>query len=141
MIITNKNLSWQGAQKMTQAACLFAQENDLRICVQVLDRHGNPLAMQRINQAPLPSTTIARDKAYTAVSFGFGTHLWQERLKNQPHLISGLENRKHVVLFGGGLPIRHEGEIIGAIGVSGASEAQDQACARAGLEVFPQFSD
>ncbi|WP_261844952.1 GlcG/HbpS family heme-binding protein [Aliamphritea ceti] len=139
MLIQETSLNWQSAQQICQASCEYATAQSLRICVWVLDRHGNPLAMQRINHAPLPSTDIARDKAHTAVSFGFGTHLWQQRLADKPHLLSGLTTRPDMVLFGGGLPIKHNGQLIGAIGVSGASESQDQECAAAGIASFPEL--
>lgn len=89
--------------------------------------------MQRIEHTALPSSAIAKDKANTALSFGFGTHLWTERLADKPHLQLGLAQRPGVVLFGGGLAIKHQGELVGAIGVSGASEAQDQDCAAAAV--------
>ena len=136
MLVTDHSLHWQTAQTMAEAACAYADSQQLRICVWVIDRHGNPLAMQRINQAPLPSTDIARGKAITAVSFGFGTHLWQERLASKPYLLDGLNSQEGIVLFGGGLPVMHNDEVVGAIGVSGASEAQDQACAEAGIVAF-----
>ena len=44
--------------------------------------------------------------------------------------------RPRMVCFGGGLPIRHEGRVIGGIGVSGGSEPEDETCARAGLSAI-----
>ncbi len=140
MLTEETSLSWQSAQQICDAACQYACEHKLKICIWVLDRHGNPLAMQRINHAPLPSTAIAKDKAHTAVSFGFGTHLWQQRLADKPHLLTGLTQRPDMVLFGGGLPIKHNGQLVGAVGVSGASEAQDQACAAAGIAAIPALN-
>ncbi|WP_286239253.1 GlcG/HbpS family heme-binding protein [Neptuniibacter halophilus] len=139
MLVTDSSLDWQSAQTIAAAACQYADQHHLRICAWVLDRHGNPLAMQRINNAPLPSTEIARGKAFTAVSFGFATHLWQSRLAEKPHLLSGLNVQEGVVMFGGGLPIRYNGELVGSIGVSGASEAQDQACAEAGIAAISEL--
>ena len=140
MLVNDSSLGWETANSIAKAACQYAADNNLRICTWVLDRHGNPLVMQRINNAPMPSTEIARGKAYTAVSFGFGTHLWQERLATKPHLLAGLNVQEGVVMFGGGLPIKHEGVIVGAIGVSGASEAQDQECAEAGIAAITELS-
>lgn len=48
----------------------------------------------------------------------------------------GFAARPRMVVFGGGLPIRIDGELVGGIGVSGASAEQDEACARAGLEAI-----
>ncbi|MAY41656.1 MULTISPECIES: heme-binding protein [unclassified Neptuniibacter] len=136
MIVTDTTLHWETAQKIAMAACKYASDKNLRICAWVLDKHGNPLSMQRINNAPMPSTKIAQGKAHTAVSFGFGTHLWQEKLAEKQYLLDGLNAQDDVVMFGGGLPIKHKDEIIGAIGISGASEAQDQQCAEAGIAAF-----
>lgn len=136
MLVNDSSLQWEAAQSIALEACQYATKHNLRVCVWVLDRHGNPLAMQRINNAPLPSTEIAKGKAYTAVSFGFGTHLWQERLAEKRYLLDGLNAQEGVVMFGGGLPITYQGEIVGAIGVSGASEEQDRACAEAGLKAL-----
>lgn len=53
-----------------------------------------------------------------------------------PKLASGLAARPRLVMFGGGLPISDNGDLIGAIGISGGSGEQDIACARAGLEAL-----
>ena len=78
----------------------------------------------------LPSIDIAIDKAYTAAGFDLPTAAWSEALA--PHLPAvrqGIPMRPRVVCFGGGLPLRHEDRLIGGIGVSGGSKAQDEACA------------
>jgi len=136
MLITETVLDWQSAARAAQAACQFAADTKLTICVWVVDRHGNPLAMQRINNAPAHCTEIARNKAATAAAFGFATAQWQQRLAEKPALLDSLSKQPGLITFGGGIPIEYDGTRIGAIGVSGASEAQDIACAEAGLEVL-----
>lgn len=138
MIRTETVLDWQAAAHAAQAACDFATSQQLTICVWVVDRHGNPLVMQRINNTPAHCTEIARNKAVTAAAFGFPTADWQTRLAEKPALLDGLSRQRGLITFGGGIPIELNGERIGAIGVSGASEAQDIACAEAGLEVLGQ---
>ena len=77
---------------------------------------------------------IAIDKAYTAAGFGLPTSAWTAALESHSAAVrEGLPRRPRMVCFGGGLPIRNEGKLIGGIGVSGGSEDQDEACARAGL--------
>ncbi|WP_432473544.1 GlcG/HbpS family heme-binding protein [Amphritea sp. HPY] len=132
-MIKQLNLDWQTASTLCLAACNYAAEQNLSICVWVLDRHGNPLAMQRHNEAPLASTEIARRKAWTAVSFGFPTDQWPQRLKDQPYLLNSLSQQTDMAMFGGGLPILSESQLVGAIGVSGASEQQDMQCAQNAL--------
>lgn len=130
------NLSTQLAAAITTNVCNFAAREKLNICVSVLDRYGYPLAFQRMENAPLHSIQIAEDKAFTAVSFGFETHLWQERLKENGHLRQALSQQPRLLMIGGGLPLICNDERVGAIGVSGASEQQDIACATAGQNTF-----
>jgi uncharacterized protein GlcG (DUF336 family) len=87
-----------------------------------------------MNGAFLHSIDIAIDKAYTAAGFGFPTHQWMDEIGDVPQLREGLVQRDRLVIFGGGLPIASEDQVIGAIGVSGGSEEQDGICAQAGLE-------
>ncbi|MCU7893128.1 MAG: heme-binding protein, partial [Candidatus Thiodiazotropha sp. (ex Ustalcina ferruginea)] len=88
------------------------------------------LCLGRIND-------ITRSKTHlSAVSFGFSTADWLSVIGDQPQLREGLVQRDRLVIFGGGLPIRVDGELVGAIGVSGASETEDEACARAGIEAI-----
>lgn len=133
MMIISHNLDSDTAATLCSNACQFARQQDLNICVWVLDSAGNALAMQRCNDAPLASTDIARNKAWTAVSFKFPTDQWQSRLEQQPHLLAALNNQPGLALFGGGLPIFRDQQLLGAIGVSGASEAQDIECAESAL--------
>jgi uncharacterized protein GlcG (DUF336 family) len=49
------------------------------------------------------------------------------------HLLAALDTHPELLMLGGGLPIRLEGECVGAVGVSGASQTEDIACARAAL--------
>ncbi len=139
MIVTDTSLSWQSALIIAQASIEYAEKNKLRVCVSVLDRHGHPLAQIRVNNTPFPCTEISQDKAYTAVSFGFPTQDWNRRLEGKPSLLQGLSQQKRMVMFGGGLPVRFDDEIIGSVGVSGASEQQDEACAQAGVTAFQRY--
>jgi uncharacterized protein GlcG (DUF336 family) len=107
---------------------------------QLADRAGYPLVFKRHPGAPFHSIDIALDKAYTVVSFGPATGKWDARLaKGSEMLRHGLMQRDRFVGFGGGLPVKHEGVLVGAIGVSGGSEAQDVAFAEAALAGLASF--
>jgi uncharacterized protein GlcG (DUF336 family) len=54
-------------------------------------------------------------------------------IKDDPALREGIVQRERLVIFGGGVPIQLEGELIGGVGVSGGSAEQDEICALAGL--------
>jgi uncharacterized protein GlcG (DUF336 family) len=125
---------WVAAQRAAEAAVHHALALGVAVNVAVVDAGGHPLAFLRMHGAPLHSIGISEDKAYTALSFGLPTSQWSEVLSKQSDALrQGLPLRPRFVMFGGGLPIRSGGAVIGAIGVSGASEQQDEQCASAGV--------
>ena len=127
-------IDWPAAQAAAAAAVRAAASQGLRVNVALVDASGVLAGFLRMPGAPLHSVEIAIDKAYTAVSFGLATSRWTEVLRTHSAAVrEGLLQRPRFVAFGGGLPIFEEGRLIGGIGVSGASEQQDEALARAGL--------
>lgn len=131
--ISIRTVDWPAAQAAATAAVRAAAAQGLRVNVAVVDAAGVLAAFLRMPGAPLHSVEIAIDKAYTAASFGLATSQWAEVLQTHSAAVrTGLLQRPRFVAFGGGLPLRVGGELIGAIGVSGASEAQDEALALAG---------
>lgn len=123
----------EAAAQVVAAAVAHASAQDLRINVAVTDGAGTLMAFLRMPGAFARSVDIAIDKAYTAAGFGFPTAQWPEIFKTDDALRQGMPQRPRLIVFGGGLPIRDAGELIGGIGVSGATAEQDEACARAGL--------
>ena len=85
--------------------------------------------------APLISIEVAQNKAYTAL-LGAPSQDFFNRIKDDPALLAGAPHIPRIVTFGGGLPIRADGAVVGAIGVSGGTVEQDIACAQAGLEAI-----
>lgn len=135
--VIQKLIDWEAAAIAVKAAVAEAISIGVKINVAVVDSSGTLMAFLRMPNAPLHSIEIAMDKAYTAASFSLPTHLWQDVLQDHsPAVRDGLLRRARFVGFGGGLPILENGVLIGAIGVSGASEAQDQQCAQAGLHAL-----
>lgn len=132
--INQPQIHWQAAHHAVDAAAQKALELGVKINVAVVDTGGNRVALLRMNGAPLHSIVIAEDKAFTAASFGLATDQWSAVLKLHSEAVQrGLPKVERFVMFGGGVPILVDGELIGGIGVSGASEEQDGECARAGL--------
>ncbi|WP_298704001.1 heme-binding protein [uncultured Variovorax sp.] len=132
--MVQRNIGCEAAAAVAQAAVAAAREQGARINVAVVDRAGLLCAFLRMPDAPLHSIDIAIDKAYTAASFGLATSRWTEVLAEHSAAVrQGLVQRPRFVAFGGGLPIVDNGELTGAVGVSGGSEAQDEEIAKAGL--------
>lgn len=127
-------IDWPAAQAAANAAVQAAQAMGVRVNVALVDTSGVLASFVRMPGAPLHSVEIAIDKAYTAASFGLSTARWSEVLRSHsPAVREGLLTRPRFVAFGGGVPIVEGGHCIGAIGVSGGSEQQDEQIAQAGL--------
>ena len=119
-----------------EAAVAKAAELGVKINVAVADSGGNLSGFLRMPGAFVQSIDIAIDKAYTAAGFGFSTKDWMKLIGHDDGMKFGFSARPRLVVFGGGLPLRENGELIGGIGVSGASEEQDEVCARAALDAI-----
>ena len=129
------------ANTAVRAAVEHAASLGASVNVAVVDRAGVLIAFLRMPGAFVHSIDIAIDKAYTAVSFGLPTVQWHEALqKDSVAVREGIVRRARFVGFGGGLPIVLDGQRIGGIGVSGASEAQDGMIAQAGLDAIVALS-
>lgn len=110
-----------------------AREIGVPMCIALCDEGGNLKAFARMDGAALLSVGIAQDKAYTAVGFGLSTDGWYDFIKNDPPLHQGIVNYPRLIVFGGGYPIKVNGQIAGGIGVSGGHYTQDMEVAKAGL--------
>ncbi|MBS1143325.1 MAG: hypothetical protein H6R14_731 [Proteobacteria bacterium] len=127
----------EAAAAACSAAVAHATANGWKINVAVVDRGGNLMAFLRQPGAFIHSIDIAIDKAYTSASFGFPTKAWMGAIGHDDGMKFGFSNQPRLIVFGGGLPVPGEpGNWIGGIGVSGASEAQDEECAQAGLNAI-----
>lgn len=135
--VPTKVIAWPAAQAAAAAAVQAAEALGARVNVALVDGSGVLAGFLRMPGAPLHSVEIAIDKAYTAASFGLPTSRWSEVLQSHSAAVrEGLPLRPRFVGFGGGLTIVEDGIRIGAIGVSGGSEEQDEQIARAGLEAL-----
>ncbi len=124
------------AKKMIEASEAKAKELGVPMITAVVDGEGNLKAFGRMDGAALLSIDIAINKAWTAISFGMATHEWWEFIKNDAPLLHGITHTPRLIVFGGGYPIKLEGQLVGGIGVSGGHYSQDQKCAEAALKVF-----
>lgn len=133
LVIKSSNITYQAALAACQSAVKKAEALKINICVSVCDSAGLELAFLRMNDSYIHSTDIAKNKAYTSASFKFPSGTWTDIFKEVPHLEQGFSNREKLIPFGGGLPLKLDDEVIGAIGVSGGSEEEDIICAEAGI--------
>src|ERR1700676_4396610 len=132
-VIKKHSISFELAQKMVNAAVKKAKELGVSENVVILDDGGNLKAFGRMDGASIPTIEIAQNKAYTAL-FGVSTQEFFDFIQSDPSLLAGIPTLSRVAAWGGGLPIKVDGEVVGAIGVSGAPAVQnDVDCAKAAL--------
>jgi uncharacterized protein GlcG (DUF336 family) len=132
-VVTKHSISSELAQKMVNAAVAKARELGVTENVAILDDGGNLKAFSRMDGASIPTIEIAQKKAYTAL-FGVSTQDFFDFIQGDPSLLAGIPTLARVAAWGGGLPIKVNGEVVGAIGLSGAPTVQnDVDCASAAL--------
>jgi uncharacterized protein GlcG (DUF336 family) len=133
-LLDKKTLSLAAAKKVADGAVAEAAKNNWNVIVWVLDDGGNPIVMQRMDGAQLGSIDVARGKARTSLLFRRPSKAFADSLSSGNASVATLPG---VLPNQGGLPIEVEGKVIGAVGVSGATSAQDEQCARAGIATLP----
>jgi uncharacterized protein GlcG (DUF336 family) len=131
--IVKRSIDAETARRAIEAAARKAEEIGLKISVCITDESGQLKSFLRMDGAALLTVQIAQDKAWTAASYGIATHVWHEFIKNDPPLLHGITHTPRLVIFGGGYPIKEEGQMIGAIGISGGHYSQDMECCKAAL--------
>jgi uncharacterized protein GlcG (DUF336 family) len=120
------------AAALVKAAIGVAQTAGAAVAVAVTDGSGHLVAFERMDAARFLAVEVAVDKAWAAASSGFATHQWNELLTHEPK-VAPLGTRPRLVGVGGGYPVIANGQIMGAIGVSGGSSLQDQTVAAEAL--------
>ena len=132
--VDQKNIHWQAATKLVEAAAINAEELNVAVNIAVVDNGGHLTAFLRMPGSAFHSIDIAIDKAYTAMSFGLATSQWGPIADTLSPLCKiGLLSQDRLMTCGGGVPINFDGHRIGGLGVSGASEQQDEEIANLAL--------
>jgi uncharacterized protein GlcG (DUF336 family) len=126
-------ITLEQAKKVMVGAEAEAKKNSWNVVMVVLDSGGNLVMLQRMDGAQFGSIEVAKDKAYSAVAFRRPTKAFDDALAQ------GGANLRILKLSGaapleGGIPIVVDGKLIGAVGVSGVTSAQDAQIGRAGID-------
>jgi glc operon protein GlcG len=124
------------AQAAIDAAVAEAKKRNWKVNVAVADSGGNLVAFQRMDGAMLASIQIAEHKARAAATFRRPTKVFEDGI-NLMHL-NYLLAFDGVIASRGGIPLLENGSIIGAIGVSGGTDSQDEIVSKAGASVINQ---
>ncbi len=133
VIVKIPRLTVEASEKLARAAMESCRKQGIQIGVTVVDRSGDPMVVLRDTLAPRITLEISKQKAYTAVNFNSATSAMVDRF-TQPFSVGKVEG---LVFSAGGVPIEAAGNIVGAVGVSGAvTGEQDEACAQAGIKAI-----
>jgi len=128
-------VSLEIAKKVAAPAIAEATKNNWTVAVALVDPGGNLVYYEKMDNTQLGSANVAVDKARCAALFKRPTKAFQDALAAGGDSVRILR-LQGVVPVEGGIPLVVEGKIIGAIGVSGATSAQDAQCAKAGAETL-----
>ncbi len=127
----------EDARRVIAAAEAQAKKNGQPSNIAVADAGGHLVAHVRMDEAWIGSIDISIKKAFTARAFDIETKELG-KLAQPGEDFYGIQesNDGKVMIFAGGVPLKRDGKVVGAIGVSGGTGKQDQAVAEAGAAAF-----
>jgi glc operon protein GlcG len=122
--------------KKIMAACeAEAAKNNWAVAISIVDDGGHLLRFQRMEGAPLVATEVSMGKARTSAMTKLPSKFFEERIKERPAFVGFFPAGS---LIQGGLPLIHDNECVGAIGVSGVQSHEDELIAQAGVGALGQ---
>jgi len=130
-------LTLSDARRIIAAAEKKAVEIGQPMNIAVADEGGNLVSHARMDGAWIGSIDISQKKAYTARAFDISTKDLATHSQSGGQFFGiHASNDGRIMIFAGGIPLKKDGKVVGAIGVSGGSGDQDHAVAEAGAAVF-----
>src|SRR5215510_11293576 len=132
-VATKHVLTLEGAKLAGEAAAKYAKENGAAPSIAVVDDGGHLLYFARVETSFTAGANVSIGKARTAAMFKKPTSFFEDTINKGRFTMTALSD---FTPLQGGVPIIHDGQVIGAIGVSGAKSAgQDEEVAKAGAAV------
>ena len=129
------NLSHKDALKVIEVIRAELEKDYKGAAVAVADEHGELIALLRTDGCPLASINNAINKAFTAARERKESRLVGEASRQENFPMTNFGDLRYIG-WGGGVPIKYQGQVIGAVGVSGLPEAEDMVLARLGAGVI-----
>ena len=126
---TKTALTLADAHKMMAAAKAEAEKQKWGVTIAIVDDAGLLLMLERMDGARAQTAEVALLKARSAAITHRPGKTWEETVKTRPGVLN-FPDAFHVT---GGVPILHQGEVIGAVGVSGVQSFEDEQVAMAGI--------
>ena len=131
----DNNLSLEKARKIIRAGEKKAKEMNIAAVFAVVNPEGNLIIEERMDNAILVSVEVAYKKAYTAAALKLNTEDLTA-LVQPGAMFYGLQSDPKYIVFGGGMLLKVDGKIVGAVGVSGGSAQEDMEIAKACVKAF-----
>ena len=131
----DNNLSLEKARKIIRAGERKAKEMNIAAVFAVVNPEGNLIIEERMDNAILVSVEVAYKKAYTAAALKLNTQDLTA-LVQPGAMFYGLQSDPKYIVFGGGMLLKVDGKIVGAVGVSGGSAQEDMEIAKACVKAF-----
>lgn len=140
ILLHNKELTYslssEGIFRLLKSALAHAEKLNVSVSVSILDKSGRQVGFCRMPNSPLSSDSVAKGKAYAAVCFKVETSVLEKKIPFEKIAQLMAANKDEIVIIEGGRPIVFEENLVGAIGVSGATSAQDDEIAWAAIEEY-----
>jgi uncharacterized protein GlcG (DUF336 family) len=131
-----RTLTLEAAKLIASACEAAARAGGWKVVIAVADDGGHALLVHRIDGTQSSSVSTAMGKARTAVAFKRPTRLLEDMVNDGRYAF--LSAGGDPVLLQGGLPIEIDGQLVGAVGVSGVKASDDEAIAQAGIDALRQ---
>lgn len=128
-LIEKQVLDLDGAKTIAAAAEAEAINSKLNVVIAIVDDGGHLIYLQRLDGAPTGSIDVAIGKARTSAAFKRPTSIFDKMANTRP----ALSTIPNAVFLEGGVPVLVNGQVVGAVGVSGASSQQDAQIAEVGI--------
>jgi glc operon protein GlcG len=126
-------LTLADAKRVAAAAAEEARRNGWSVVIAIVDDAGLPVYLERLDGVQPASCDIAQAKARAAALFRRPTKALEETVAGGRVALLSLP---HIIPVEGGVPLLHEGQVVGAVGVSGVQSFEDGIVARAGAEAL-----
>jgi uncharacterized protein GlcG (DUF336 family) len=128
----------QSARRMMEAASEKAAEIGKPVSVAIVDTGGNLMSLERLGDAPSATVMVAEGKAVASAVMGRDSGRLEAMAQSLPLIINSLMMRYEgrFTPAQGGVVVKDGSEVIGAVGVSGATSEEDEAIARAGADAY-----
>ncbi|NYZ12556.1 heme-binding protein [Azospirillum sp. RWY-5-1] len=126
-------LTLADAKRVAAAAEAEAVKNGWNVVIAILDDGANLLYLQRMDGTQIGSIVVAQEKGRTAVSFKRPSKTFEDMVAGGRQVMLSMPGATPIE---GGLPLVYEGEVVGAIGISGVQSSQDGIIAKAGADAL-----